>query len=299
MLIYLLILFTAMLQAQTYEELSCYASSNKKSELLELVEDATNLNNYLKSKISTNFDRRCDISGIENKKEYIIVFDGANTFAPVDFELNRLQMALMQKDVNNNIEKYAGKTGLKVDEQRDKEIYKKAVSPLRSLIQTYPELARSHQDFIYFSHTHLSRGARCIKKIKEHNPNVKVKLLAYSWGGNTAQKIMNKLNRQGVTIDSVFLMDPVRKGFAALGTLKNLTGVKNSKFFKKTSNVNKLYTVYQKTDDKSLRIASIRGNPAEGADKNINLSIKCSGADHLFFDSCDQTLEIYKLFLAD
>lgn len=297
---FIITLFSLSLLAQDYDKLSCYASSQNEDTFSKLLANYENLTSYLDSKSKAHFKYRCDLSGIKNKTEYIISIDGANGFSPIDFELMRLS-------TNANNFKATSLIGLQKEKSNSKnDIFKKiysenfkAYSPMSALLKEQFKRSKNHQDFLYFSHVHLGKVARCIKKIKSTNPKIKIKLLGYSWGGNTVQKLMYKFKRQKIKIDSVLLIDPVRKGFMAIGSLTNLFSLRNSNFFEKTNNVGKLYGVYQKTDTEALKVLPIRGNIVQKADKSINLSETCDGVNHLNLNKCPSLIKLYQKFLND
>ena len=270
----LLIFISTYAISQDFQKISCGIATHKLDQLIDFTENTQEVIKYLDEKSRNRYDYRCDLSAIESTDEYIIAIDGANSYTPIEFELSRLNSIKASKD-----EKLFDKLDFKnkaLSKLISKEQDKKSFSPMTQLLLNSKTKLKAKQESLYFSHANPNMAYRCIKEIKEKKPNIKIKIMAYSWGGNSAQKVINKLERDQVNIESVLLIDPVRKGFLGTGVIKNITGTKDSGFFKKNSNVKKLTSVYQKTNTKALAFIAIRGNPVDGADRNIDLTQKCT-----------------------
>jgi len=297
----LLILISSYAMSQDLEKISCDIATHNLEALANFTDSTQEVIEYLDEKSKNKYDYRCDLSSLDSKDEYIIAIDGSNSYTPIEFELSRLNAIKTAEDVS--VLSDLRHKNWRLNEVIEKEQNRKSFSPMTQLLLKSETKLNSNQEALYFSHANPHMAFRCIKDIKSKKPIIKIKIIAYSWGGNSAQKVMNKLERKNIEVDSALLIDPVRKGFLATGVIKNITGTKDSSFFKKNSNVKKLTTIYQKSNTNVMAFIAIRGNPAQGADKNINLSQKCSSVignftlSHLSLGFCQETRDEFRDFI--
>jgi len=211
---------------------------------------------------------------IKNQKQIVFNFEGTGGYSPKGFFLDQF---IARSELKGKWELKETCKLLKV-EKKCNEI---TDDDLNETIIAFP-LSRElmipfHKDeqntLLYYSHKHMKDSMRCLSGLIDQSKKnglslPPIKVMGYSWGGNTAMKFVKKLNDKypNTKIDKVFTVDPVRKGLRVVG---NLLGSKSSKFFKKESNTNKHYNIYQKTDKTSM-LVGIKGNSVKGVDEEIN-----------------------------
>lgn len=233
-------------------------------------------------------------------KETYFIFDGGGVYSDKVLNLEIAKRELFQG--YNQDEQEILAPIFKSYKEISFEAKKSGSYTIRFLIKN--DFVKDMQQLIYLSHKDLRFAKRCISKNKLKS----IKIIANSWGGDTAHKFSKHLNKKNIFIKSSFFIDPVRKGFLSTGALKNIFTKKNSSFFYKTSNTNKLYNFYQKSDDGSLGLVKVHGNSIKSADKNINLSKNClnesaeftfTNINHKSAILCPVVLENFKQFLKD
>ncbi len=207
---------------------------------------------------------------IKNDKEDIFfIFEGGGVYSKELYDLHTLKEDIFE---GFSYEDYTLLSPLfKNFEQTIFEKKKSGSYTIRFLAKN--NFFNSYKNLIYLPHNKLKTAKRCIQKLNLKNR--KLKIISLSWGGDTAQRFIKYLRRNRIEVDSVFFIDPVRKGFLSAGTLRNIFTRSNSPFFYKSSNVKRMYNFYQKTDDGSLGITKIRGNSIPSSDINVNLSTNC------------------------
>ena len=218
---------------------------------------------------------RCpSLDEIKNQKQIVFNFEGTGGYAPKGFYMDQF---ITRSELSGKWELKEACKSIGVEE-KCKELLEEDISEtVLALPLSRKLMIPFHKDerntLLYYSHTHLKHSMRCLTGLidQSRNENIDlppIKIMGYSWGGNTAMKFAKKLNKKypDTKIAKLFTVDPVRKG---LGVLRNLLGSKNSKFFKKESNTNKHYNIYQKTDKTSM-LVGIKGNSVKGVDEEIN-----------------------------
>lgn len=204
----LLILISSYSMSQDFQKISCDIATHSNEKLVGFTEDTQEVIEYLEKKSKNKYDYRCDLSSIDSTDEYIIAIDGANSYTPVEFELARL--SAIKTSENKTLLSDLDFTNSELSKLVLKEQKRKSFSPMTQLLLNSKTKLNSNQESLYFSHANPQMAYKCIKEIKDKKPDIRLKIMAYSWGGNSAQKVMNKLESENIIIDSVLLIDPVR-----------------------------------------------------------------------------------------
>ena len=121
----------------------------------------------------------------------------------------------------------------------------------------------------------------------------KIIVLTHSSGGRSAVKFAERVKAQGVNLDLVFSMDPVKEAQKAMlevagqyATFKKNVAVHSRKqpdALYKTSNASRWVNVYQNVDTEGLKTKmkfGIHGSPVHEADKNVYIKDGMGSAAH-------------------
>jgi hypothetical protein len=218
---------------------------------------------------------RCpSLEEVKNQKQIVFNFEGTGGYAPKGFYMDQF---ITRSELTGKWELKEACKSIGVERKCIELLEEDISETVLALPLSRKLMIPFHKDerntLLYYSHTHLKHSMRCLTGLinQSRNENIDlppIKIMGYSWGGNTAMKFVKKLNKKfpDTKIAKVFTVDPVRKG---LGVLKNLFGSKDSKYFEKESNTGEHYNIFQKTDTSSM-LVGIKGNVVKGADKNIN-----------------------------
>lgn len=273
-IVFLMIFYT--FSSMAYSEHSPLLNNFHESQDTFSVELAT-LKNDLANSSKKNPSKCPSIEILSDKKEIIFIFEGYKSYSP-KVEVFWKFLKSHNFDGPNEFIKHCSEMNielcLSLREEVAYEIHGSGRAGALSLARPY--FNDQSKFFKYYGQGHFKEAKSCLRSlIKESGiKNVKlpdVKIMGYSYGGNTAQKLSKEIDtNKNIEIKAVFTIDPVRKG---PGVLKNLlTKANANRFFTKSKNVEAYFNIYQKSNKNGLGLSGIKGNKINGTNsKNIKI----------------------------
>lgn len=219
-------------------------------------------------------------AGNTTAKEFLFVFDGANGYCPVHFEVWK-PAPVQEGTWYNNLTALDSDHPLNelrhwMTAEYNRERRKHNCALIESLLdrQRMREDLSEKRQMLYYSKEDDDQALQCAQSIIESRaasgseiPTFRV--IGFSMGGTAAIEFAKGLKAMGHPVETGLTIDPVGRGTSSL----------KSVFNKKANldlDVTGLYTrkwmsVYQRLDRKSLKIVGLQGEIIEGA-RNADLS---------------------------